>query len=278
MRDAERAIEELQGGSLRTRINRTSLGEALPELAFLWIIASAILKASYKRQLRAQAEAAQATEVAESEQLKRQVVEARMAAMQAQVEPHFLFNTLASIDHLIETDPPRASQMQKNLIALLRASMPTMREANTRRAARPVARDGGDPALPRDPEGAHGGAADDAHRRAGRAAVGRVPADDDPEPGRERDQAWPGAQARGRRNSIKAEIVHGKLNIVVADTGLGFGRAATAGTGVGLANIRERLQLLYGREASVTVTENKPSGTVVTIAVPYRTVAPGASA
>ena len=41
-------------------------------------------------------------------------------------EPHFLFNTLASIDHLIETDPPRASIMQKNLIALLRASMPTM--------------------------------------------------------------------------------------------------------------------------------------------------------
>ena len=53
-----------------------------------------------------------------------------MAAMQAQVEPHFLFNTLASIDHLIETDPARASQMQKNLIALLRASMPTMREAS----------------------------------------------------------------------------------------------------------------------------------------------------
>jgi hypothetical protein len=66
---------------------------------------------------------------AESEQLKRQVVEARMAAMQAQVEPHFLFNTLASIDHLIQTDPPRASQMQKNLIALLRASMPSMRES-----------------------------------------------------------------------------------------------------------------------------------------------------
>jgi signal transduction histidine kinase len=40
--------------------------------------------------------------------------------------------------------------------------------------------------------------------------------------------------------------VHGKLQVEVADTGLGFGRAATAGTGVGLANIRERLQLLYG--------------------------------
>ncbi|HEY9108006.1 MAG TPA: histidine kinase, partial [Roseateles sp.] len=46
--------------------------------------------------------AAQAAENAESEALKRQVIEARMAAMQAQVEPHFLFNTLASIDHLIE--------------------------------------------------------------------------------------------------------------------------------------------------------------------------------
>jgi sensor histidine kinase YesM len=68
----------------------------------------------------------------------------------------------------------------------------------------------------------------------------------------------------------------------VADTGLGFGKAAssgkTAGTGVGLANIRERLQLLYGATASVTVAENQPSGTVVSIAVPYRTVTPGVAA
>ena len=83
-----------------------------------------------------------------------------MAAMQAQVEPHFLFNTLASIDHLIETDPPRASQMQRNLIALLRASMP--RCASRIRRAQPRPRDGGDPALPRDPEGAHGRAPADA--------------------------------------------------------------------------------------------------------------------
>jgi LytS/YehU family sensor histidine kinase len=57
--------------------------------------------------------------------------------------------------------------------------------------------------------------------------------------------------------------------VSVADTGLGFGRAATAGTGVGLANIRERLNLLYGGKASVTVAENQPSGTRVTITVPY---------
>ncbi len=66
--------------------------------------------------------------------------------------------------------------------------------------------------------------------------------------------------------------MHGKLQVTVADTGLGFGMAATAGTGVGLANIRERLQLLYGPKASLTVAANTPSGTVVTITVPYRTV------
>jgi LytS/YehU family sensor histidine kinase len=76
----------------------------------------------------------------------------------------------------------------------------------------------------------------------------------------------------GGRLKVKAEIVHGKLAVTVADTGLGFGKAATAGTGVGLANIRERLQLLYGAHASVKVAENQPSGTVVTIAVPYRTL------
>ncbi len=277
VRDAERAIEELQGGSLRKRITRTSLGDTLPNLAFLWIVCSGILKGSYKRQLTAQAEAAQATEVAESEQLKRQVVEARMAAMQAQVEPHFLFNTLASIDHLIETDPPRASQMQKNLIALLRASMPTMREAN-HGAPRDLAREMAviKPYLEilkvRMEE-----------RLTTRIDVpdGLLSAEFPPmmiqslvenaikhglEP-----------KAEGGELLIRAEIVHGKLNIVVADTGLGFGKAATAGTGVGLANIRERLQLLYGREASVAVAENAPSGTKVTIAVPYRTVAAGAT-
>ena len=59
-----------------------------------------------------------------------------MAAMQAQVEPHFLFNTLA-IDRPPDRGRSAARQpMQKNLIALLRASMPTLRE--TDRAASPT--------------------------------------------------------------------------------------------------------------------------------------------
>ncbi|MFN8896096.1 MAG: histidine kinase, partial [Betaproteobacteria bacterium] len=113
--EAEALVRELGGEPrTRTRTVRYGIGDALMQLTLLWIAASAILKFTYKGTQQAQKQAARATETAEAESLKRQVVEARMAAMQAQVEPHFLFNTLASIDHLIETDPARASQMQKN--------------------------------------------------------------------------------------------------------------------------------------------------------------------
>src|SRR6267154_901831 len=110
------------------RVVHVRLGNYMPQLAFLFILLSTAIKIAYAGRVKAEAKAAEAQEVAEAESLKRQVTEARMAAMQAQVEPHFLFNTLASIDHLIEVDPVRASRMQKNLIALLRASMPAMRE------------------------------------------------------------------------------------------------------------------------------------------------------
>ena len=280
-RDALRARADARR---RTReVHEVSLGEFLPSLAMLWIIVSVVIKISYKRQVQAQAQAAQAVETAESESLKRQVVEARMAAMQAQVEPHFLFNTLASIDHLIETDPPRASQMQKNLIALLRASMPTLREA------------------------ADGGANVGRFRDLGRELAvirpyleilkvrmeERLCTEIDVPDGLLSAEFPPmmvqtlvenaikhGLEPKpeGGRLKLKAEVVHGKLSVTVADTGLGFGRAATAGGGVGLANIRERLQLLYGAKASLTITENPGGGTRVTLAVPYKPVESAATA
>jgi sensor histidine kinase YesM len=79
----------------------------------------------------------------------------------------------------------------------------------------------------------------------------------------------------GGEIKVRCEIVHGKLAVSVADTGVGladFGAAATAGTGVGLANVRERLQLLYGSRASLVIAANKPSGVVVTVTIPYMTV------
>src|SRR5881396_2047202 len=100
----------------------------IPILAFVLIIASFIIKVVARGKRRAELTANEATHRAETEQLERTVLEARMEALQAQIEPHFLFNTLASIDQLIQTDPPRASRMQQSLIRYLRSAMPQMRE------------------------------------------------------------------------------------------------------------------------------------------------------
>ena len=51
--------------------------------------------------------------------------------MQAQVEPHFLFNTLASVQYLTETDPPQASLLLGHLLAYLRAALPQLRSGST---------------------------------------------------------------------------------------------------------------------------------------------------
>jgi two-component sensor histidine kinase len=275
------AIEEAQAeiedaiGEARTHVRIRggfALGDHLPGFVFLLIVLSMVTKIMAAGRFKAEAKAVVATEIAESETLKRQVVEARMAAMQAQVEPHFLFNTLASIDHLIETDPKRASQMQKNLIALLRASMPTMREAH------PAAHNlGREMAVIRPyleilkvrmedrlqtridvPDGLL--SAEFPSMMIQSLVENAIKHGLEPKP-------------EGGTLTVRAEIVHGKLAVTVADTGLGFGKAATAGTGTGLANIRERLALLYGSRASMVVAENSPSGTIVTLTVPYQSQA-----
>ncbi len=267
-REAENAFEEDNAAPER-RIIRHKIGDPLMPMTMWFLLISAIIKITYKGKVQAEAKAAQATEVAESESLKRQVVEARMAAMQAQVEPHFLFNTLASIDHLIETDPARASIMQKNLIALLRASMPTMREANAQ-STRDLGRE---LAVIRPYLEILKVRMEERLNTDVRVSDGLLSAEFPPmmlqslvenaikhglEP-----------KAEGGSLTVVAEIVHGKLAVTVADTGLGFGKAATAGTGIGLSNIRERLALLYGGKASLAITETAGGGTTVTITVPY---------
>jgi signal transduction histidine kinase len=275
---AHRAIEDAGVPSTPRKVKRTRVvqwGDFLTDLALIWIVASIIIKITYKGRMQAEVKAAQAAEAAEAESLKRQVVEARMAAMQAQIEPHFLFNTLASIDHLIETDPKRASQMQKCLIALLRASMPTMREAS----------DGGPRALGRElevirpyleilkmrmeerlateidvPHGLY--SAEFPSMMIQTLVENAIKHGLEPKP-------------EGGSLKVKAEIVDGKLAVSVSDTGLGLGQAVTAGTGVGLANVRERLQLLYGDKASLSITANSPRGTIATISVPYQSLEGG---
>src|SRR6267143_1068347 len=249
------------------RVVHVRLGNYMPQLAFLFILLSASIKIAYAGRVKAEAKAAEAQEVAEAESLQRQVVEARMAAMQAQVEPHFLFNTLASIDHLIEVDPPRASRMQKNLIALLRASMPAMRDKATNlgrelEVVRPyleilkVRMEERLQPQVNVPEGLY--SADFPPMMLQSLVENAIKHGLEP-------------KADGGSLTVSAEVAHGKLVVTVADTGVGFGRAATAGTGTGLNSIRERLKLIYGPQAELRIVGNSPSGTRVTVVVPYRT-------
>ncbi|HNJ82645.1 MAG TPA: histidine kinase, partial [Piscinibacter sp.] len=253
----------------RTRVERS--GEFLFNLAVLWILFSGVVKGTYKGRQEAEAKAAAAEESAEAEALKRQLVEARLNTMQAQVEPHFLFNTLASIDHLIETDPKRASQMQKNLIALLRATMPTMREAaGNGNGLRDLRRE---MAVVRPYLEILQVRMEERLTTVIDVPEGLLSAEFPPMiiQGLVENAIKHGLEPKpeGGLLSVKAQIVHGKLAVTVADSGVGFGKAATAGTGIGLNNIRERLQLLYGNKASLAVAENPPGGTKVTITVPY---------
>ena len=159
--------------------------------------------------------------------------------------------------------------MQKNLIALLRASMPSMRESNPAQHAL-----GREMAVIRPYLEILKVRMEDRLQATINVPEGLLSAEFPPmmiqslvenaikhglEP-----------KAEGGTLTVSAEIVHGRLAVTVADTGLGFGRADTAGTGIGLANIRERLKLLYGDKASMLVADNLPSGTVVTITVPYQ--------
>jgi len=268
-REASAVSVELGDGPLH-RVRHVKLGEFLTDLAALWIIASIVIKITYKGQLQARAAAALATETAEAEQLKRQVVEARMAAMQAQVEPHFLFNTLASIDHLIETDPPRASRMQKSLIALLRATMPALREGTVNGV-----RDLGQEIAMIEPY----------------LEILKVRMEERLEtqidvPEGLRSAEFPPMMVQGLvenaikhglepkpeggQLTVKAEIAHGQLVVTVTDTGVGYGQADTAGTGTGLTNIRERLRLLYGDQARLELSTPEGGGTQARVTLPYR--------
>jgi signal transduction histidine kinase len=270
-RDAEEASADASkatGTSVR-RVHKVSLGDFLIDVALFWIVASIMIKITYKGRIQAEVKAARATETAEAESLKRQVAEARMAALQAQVEPHFLFNTLAAIDHLIETDPPRASVMQKNLITYLRATLQQMRESATT-LGREV-----------DLVGAY-------------LEILKVRMEERLDVRIEvaqglRSAVFPpmmlqslveNAIKHGLEPScdaatltVKAEVTDGALRVSVADTGVGYDPARNTtqgpGLGLGLANIRERLDMMYGARARFEIEPLLPHGTVATITLPY---------
>jgi sensor histidine kinase YesM len=235
-----------------------------PTPVFFLIIVSIIIKVIAGGKRRAERIATEATKRAETEQLGRTVLEARMEALQAQIEPHFLFNTLASIDQLIQTDPPRASRMQQSLIRYLRSAMPQMREGRR-------------PSLGQQLDLCGAFLEIMAVRMEGRLQpVVSVPEG-------LRSAVFPSMMLQtlvenaikhglepkpeGGRLEISGEIVDGQLAVHVLDSGIGFMPKVEGG--VGLANVRERLKVLYNGRAELIITVPPAGGTCATIKVPY---------
>lgn len=205
------------------------------------------------------------TEVKESD-IQRQLTETRLRMLQAQIEPHFLFNTLASAQQLAQKGAPDAAKLIGHLVRFLRMSIPSMRD------------DKG--ALKREFEQIGAYLAIMQTRMGGRLSFS-VSADASVE-----QFALPPAlvmtlaenaikhgiepAADGGRIDITAKVDGNTVVVTVADTGVGFVSTDSkdAGGGLGLSNIAQRLQAIYGDAAKVKLMQNTPHGCIATLSLP----------
>jgi signal transduction histidine kinase len=234
----------------------------------LLVLALFATKALVGGKKRAEAQTQTANAAVERESMQRQLSEARMQMMQAQVEPHFLFNTLASVEHLIQVDPPRASAMQRSLIQYLRAVLPQMRDnavvTNLGREVDMVK----------------------AYLNLLKMRMEERLTVELQVPDALRSAAFPpmmlqsmvenaikhGLECKPEGGTLKivAEVAGNKLRVSVTDDGAGFGAVPSDGTGLGLPTIRERLKLLHGDQGQLHIAANSPSGVIATVEVPYQ--------
>jgi len=194
--------------------------------------------------------------------LSKQAAEAELKLMQAQVEPHFLFNTLASVQFLTETDPPMAGLMLGHLLSYLRSALPQLRSGST--------------TLGQEAELARAYLSIMQMRMESRLRFTvDVPAD-------LQSHSFPPMllmsvvenaikhgiepHAAGGEVRLEAKQRDGTLIVTVTDTGHGF--AEHLGQGVGLTNLRERLKALYGERSQFTLEGIQPHGAKASIEIP----------
>ena len=200
--------------------------------------------------------------------LEAQMLEARLQVLQAQVEPHFLFNTLAHVQQLYRTDPARGRLMLDSFCGYVRAALPRMRSCRS--------------TLRREVELARSYLDTQRIRMGRRLAFGIAIPDDllgAPFPpmmllplveNAIKHGLSPLREGGGIRIFAASEA--GALRVTVADTGAGLSTAEHAeGSGVGLSNIRSRLATLYGASGRLTLGRNNPQGFAATIEIPLGT-------
>jgi len=205
---------------------------------------------------------------------EKELTVAKLSLLHAQVEPHFLYNTLASAQLLTRSDPALADTMLGNLITYLRHSLPRTGEAlsslgvELERAQAYLdiltIRMGSRLRCQLDVQ---------AHLRsvAFPPMMLQTLVENAIKHGLE-PQSGGGTVWILARESAAQSGQGQALAVTVADDGRGFAEAgpASAGGGIGLANVRERLRLAYGERASFRIVANFPAGVAATITVPLQ--------
>jgi two-component system LytT family sensor kinase len=207
------------------------------------------------------------------EEQKRLLLEARLDALQRQINPHFLFNTLNSIASLVRLKPELAREMIVKLGNILRA---LLKEHDSYVPLREELKFTDD-------------YLDIEVVRFGADKL-RVEKEIDP---RTLDVLVPsillqpliensikhGLEPRlnGGTVTLRSRLEGDRLHIEVADDGVGMGNRpasalSRAGAGIGMKNVQERLEVLYGNQAQFTVVSNPGRGTLVSIEVPADTL------
>ena len=202
---------------------------------------------------------------------QKELTEAKLHLLHAQVEPHFLYNTLASAQLLTRSDPARAEAMLGHLIQYLRRSLPNAEDEMSTLGA-------------------------ELERALAYLEILRIRMGDRLDvqvdlPETLRATPLPammlqtlvenaikhGLEPRtgGGTVWIRARRDDDGIAVTVADNGDGF-TGKTSGSGIGLKNVRERLRLRYNGDANLSVIANFPAGVAATITVPA-TVAQGST-
>jgi len=205
----------------------------------------------------------------ERELLQGQQTEAQLSALNAQIEPHFLFNTLANVKRLYETHPERGRHMLVALIAYLRAALPGMRRHESTLAdelelvrhylailqMRMGERLSFD--IDADPE----------------LLATKLPTLVLPTLVENAIKHGLSPLPEGGRIEIRAHAgAGGGVTVEVADNGQGFG-SASGGAGVGLANTRARLAARFGDAAALELEAAQPRGVVARVRLPAQALA-----
>ena len=229
-----------------------------------WLLTGGLLVFVYVR-LRSERRARAAFARAELERsvASRQLLATRLATMQAQVEPRFLFNTLKHVDDLYESDEEAGERMLDHLIDYLRTALPQLRgDASTVGREMHLA---------------------DVYLNILKMRMGsRLQVAFDVAPDVATMPLAPmlllplidnavrhGLEPLplGGRIDVRARVERARLSLSVADTGIGNPEALAEGAG--LASLRERLAGLHGDGAQLTISRTNPHGVTITIDVPH---------